>query len=239
MKNSERQWKAFLDTHPDEREVVAFVLSRLTPILDIKTEVTGDHIEGGRFRIDAIASGMHEETPFSFGLEFKRPSEIINPERVLEQAASYVNTTWRGVGGRIPVFVCPDPYDPIIKTPAQWSNQTPSVAYRIADSYWIGGIRMSDDFGIMFQTLAGVCWTEKNGLTPLGLELARSRVDKPIGQTLPNIYRRADDGLYVADFLLHYDKDGQRVRQRLYAKSMSKLGEKIEKYAVTLKTKAA
>lgn len=236
--NVEKQWKSFLETRPDEREVVAFVLSRLTPLFDIKTEVTGDHVEGGRFRVDAVASGMHEETPFSFGLEFKRPSELSNPERVLEQAANYTNTIWRGIGGRIPIFVCPDPYDPVIKSPEQWSDQPTSVAYRINDAYWIGGIRMSNDFGIMLQTLAGVCWTEKGGITPLGLSLARSRVERPVGQMAPTIYRRAGDGLFVADFLLHYDDQGQRKRQRLYAQTMAKLGEKIEKYANDLKTAA-
>lgn len=234
----DRHWKAFLSDNPSETEVYGFVLSRLTNQLDIKTEVTGDHINGKIMRIDAIASGEHKGVPFHFGIEFKGPREILKPGNVFAQCAAYANTRFRGYG-RIPIFVCPGIFDPIVRSAAEWERETCSAAFRLRDTFFVGDVRCSPEFGITFQNQHGEIWSQRGGITGLGVDVCLSRKTEKNKAPEPNVFQRTGDGLFVADFYLHYDEDGNRVRRRLYSATRSKLEVKIKEFQNELMGQAA
>lgn len=223
-------WNTFLADNPSESEVRAFLLSRLGEYFEIAEEVSGRHLASGkRQQLDAVLT-MKDNPQISFGIEFKRLLTARQPVNVLSQVSAYVNTEWNTFG-RLPVFLCPDPFDPEVLRPKEWQDETHTAAFRLIDMVLIGGVRFSNKAGITFFGRGGNAWSENFGLTKYGRALAEPRQRESVrvrdGAMLPPRQR----GGYMQhryQFDAKYQNGVRVERRQIAAKSKQKLLDRIK-----------
>ncbi|MFF2464398.1 hypothetical protein [Streptomyces mirabilis] len=158
----------------DEETLTRGVLGRLEPWFRIHREVVGKHPTGPTCRIDAVLTPRDahrwKNPNVSLGVEFKAwYSHVARPDRRdttgwVAQAIDYAHVDWQGFG-RMPVFMCPDPF----KRHRSFNADLPPVANFVdglLGQYNVGYLALFRGVGLaLLMQGQHMIWSERYGVS--------------------------------------------------------------------------
>jgi hypothetical protein len=160
---------------PSEAALTEAVLRRLSPWFRIDREVSGIHPTGRACRIDAVLqprdAHVWKDPGIALGVEFKswhsRVAGAGRKERIglVAQAIDYSMTEWTGYG-RVPIFMCPDPFARHRNCPTTKPGELGQFVDGLLGQFNVGYLTLFNDSGLTMQMYGtNTIWYERRGVS--------------------------------------------------------------------------
>ncbi|WP_189956825.1 hypothetical protein [Streptomyces alanosinicus] len=159
----------------DEAALAKAVLRRLAPWFHIQREVPGRHPTGRPCRIDAVLrprdAQVWKNPQVALGVEFKswdsHVADASRKDRIgwVAQAIDYPMVDWEGYG-RLPVFMCPDPFVRNRNLPGDGVDDVGHFVDGLLGQYNLGYLTLFNGNGLtMLMYGMNTVWYERHGVS--------------------------------------------------------------------------